>query len=243
MNTLLLRLAGPLQSWGTQSRFTIRETGMEPSKSGVIGLLCAAQGRPRDLPVDDLGALRLGVRVDREGALAVDYHTAGGAHRRGESYGVAKANGNAPEPVVSRRYYLADADFLVGLEGEDDALLRRLHDALREPVWQLCLGRKSFVPGVPVWLPDGLRLGETLEQALVAYPWPRQNLPVPPPERRPRRLRLVLEDEKGVDVRHDQPYALAFRDRTFALRYVRTDFRDLGSEVPIREEELCTSPA
>ena len=48
MNTLLLRLAGPMQSWGTQSRFTIRDTGYEPSKSGVIGLLCAALGKPRD---------------------------------------------------------------------------------------------------------------------------------------------------------------------------------------------------
>ena len=48
MHTLLLRLAGPMQSWGTQSRFTIRDTGLEPSKSGIIGLLCAALGKPRD---------------------------------------------------------------------------------------------------------------------------------------------------------------------------------------------------
>ena len=47
MSTLLLRLAGPMQSWGTQSRFTIRDSGLEPSKSGVIGLLCAALGKPR----------------------------------------------------------------------------------------------------------------------------------------------------------------------------------------------------
>ena len=42
MSVLLLRLAGPMQAWGTQSRFTVRDTGLEPSKSGVIGLLCAA---------------------------------------------------------------------------------------------------------------------------------------------------------------------------------------------------------
>ena len=40
MSTLLLRLAGPMQSWGVQSRFSVRDTGLEPSKSGVIGLLC-----------------------------------------------------------------------------------------------------------------------------------------------------------------------------------------------------------
>ncbi len=44
MSTLLLRLAGPMQSWGTQSRFTERDTGREPSKSGVVGLLAAAVG-------------------------------------------------------------------------------------------------------------------------------------------------------------------------------------------------------
>jgi len=42
MPTLLLRLAGPMQSWGLSSRFTIRDTSLEPSKSGVLGLLCAA---------------------------------------------------------------------------------------------------------------------------------------------------------------------------------------------------------
>ena len=47
MHTLLLRLEGPLQSWGTSSRFPQRDTGFEPSKSGVIGLLCAALGKPR----------------------------------------------------------------------------------------------------------------------------------------------------------------------------------------------------
>jgi CRISPR system Cascade subunit CasD len=39
MAVLLLRLAGPMQAWGTQSRFVNRDTELEPSKSGVIGLL------------------------------------------------------------------------------------------------------------------------------------------------------------------------------------------------------------
>ena len=44
MSTLLLRLAGPMQSWGTDSKFDVRRTGREPSKSGVIGLVAAALG-------------------------------------------------------------------------------------------------------------------------------------------------------------------------------------------------------
>ena len=45
MPALLLRLVGPMQSWGMQRRFSIRDTGTEPSKSGVIGLACAAFGK------------------------------------------------------------------------------------------------------------------------------------------------------------------------------------------------------
>ena len=60
MPTLLLRLVGPMQSWGTTSRFDERDTQLEPSKSGVLGLICAALGRDRSEPVEDLAALRMG---------------------------------------------------------------------------------------------------------------------------------------------------------------------------------------
>jgi len=66
-----------MQSWGVQSRFGVRDTGLEPSKSGVVGLLCAALGRARHEPIADLAALKMGVRVDCEGRLLRDYHTAG----------------------------------------------------------------------------------------------------------------------------------------------------------------------
>ena len=42
MATLLLRLAAPLQSWGSGSKFNIRSTEREPTKSGVIGMIAAA---------------------------------------------------------------------------------------------------------------------------------------------------------------------------------------------------------
>ena len=217
MNTLLLRLAGPMQSWGTQSRFTERDTGREPSKSGVVGLLCAALGRPRTEPVDDLAALRMGVRVDRAGALLVDYQTAGGAHRRGETYGVAMAEGGTGGTVVSRRAYLADADFVVGLAGDDLGLLRELDAALARPVWPLCLGRKAFPPGVPVAPPGGgLRPDADLVAALEAEPGPAA-----------APLRFVLEARFGgaAEVRADQPVGAAFATRRFLPRHVVTEFR------------------
>jgi len=226
MNVLLLRLCGPMQSWGVQSRFTVRDTGLEPSKSGVVGLLCAALGRRREEPVADLAALTMGVRVDQEGVMARDYQTAGKG-------GILKASGQVERKnlVVSNRYYLSDARFLVGLEGDDLDLLTRLHAALRDPVWPLYLGRKAFVPGEPVWLEDGLLPDTGLRTALETYPW------LGPEDKKPEaQVRLVLEDRNGPEVRPDQP--LSFADRRFSPRRVRTEF----IPAPPMKEEPCTSP-
>ena len=240
MNTLLLRLAGPMQSWGTQSRFTVRETGLEPSKSGVIGLLCAALGRGRSERLDDLATLRMGVRVDSPGVMKLDYHTAGGGRLPGgHPYGVRRASGGSGDTVLSNRYYLADADFLVGIESEDINLLRRLDDALRNPVWQLCLGRKAFVPGVPVYLPKGFREGERLEDALTKHPWPQWDVDVPVIRDRPDGLRLSIEDIDGEEVRMDQPTGASFQTRHFLPRRVKNHFRKLGTgdrEIPVRSD-------
>jgi CRISPR system Cascade subunit CasD len=224
MHTLLLRLSGPLQSWGVQSRFSIRDTGLEPSKSGVVGLLCAAMGRPRQERVTDLAALTMGVRVDQDGRPMYDFHTA---------QNVLKASGGIKDTEPSRRYYLADARFLVGLEGNDLILLRRLHDALRDPYWPLYLGRKAFVPGEPVWLSDGLLPDTGLRTALGEYPWlgPAHQEP-------PDQVRLVVEDTDGPEVRPDQP--ISFAERRFAPRRVSTTF--IPAPSARKEESPCTSP-
>lgn len=203
-----------MQSWGTTSRFDERDTQLEPSKSGVIGLVCAALGRDRSEPVDDLAALRMGVRVDREGLLLRDYQTA---------TGVLIASGK-PDPgrtVVSPRYYLADAAFLVGLEGQDIHGLERIQRALRSPVWPLALGRKSFVPGQPVWLPDGL-VNQGLEAALHTA----QRIAEPQREHRGQPLRVMMEHASAGAVRLDQPIA-PFAERRFGPRFVLSGVIDV----------------
>lgn len=162
MATLLLRLHGPLQSWGTTSRFDERDTQLEPSKSGVIGLVCAALGRDRADPIDDLASLRMGVRVDREGVPMRDYQTA---------TGVISAVGkpDLERTVVSPRFFLADAVFLVGLEGHDHVLMDHIYKALMAPCWPLALGRKSYVPSMPVFIGGGL-LSQGLCEALRTWP-------------------------------------------------------------------------
>lgn len=213
MATLLMRLAGPMQSWGTTSRFDERDTQLEPSKSGVLGLVCAALGRDRAEPVDDLARLRMGVRVDREGVLMRDYQTATGVM-------VATGKADLGRTVVSPRYYLADAAFLVGLEGDDLHLLETIQKALKQPVWPLALGRKSFPPGQPVWLAAGLH-ADDLETALRNAP----SIAPPQREHRERPLRLLLEDPSEGAVRLDQPVA-PFATRRFGPRFVRSGVVD-----------------
>lgn len=228
-----MRLSAPLQAWGVESRFAVRDTQREPSKSGVVGLVCAALGRPRDQSVADLAALRMGVRADQEGTLLRDYHVAGVG-------GYMRASGKVERRNVipGNRYYLADARFLVALEGDDLALLAQAHEALLRPRWPLFLGRKACPPGEPVWLADGLRKGATLETTLCAYPWLGPHWMEA--ERRPRQLRLILEDANGPQVRPDQP--LSFAERTFAPRRVRTRYCPTPT-VTLQEVESCTSPA
>lgn len=206
MSVLLLRLCAPMQAWGIQSRFSVRDTAREPSKSGVVGLLAAALGRPRHAAIDDLTALRMGVRVDREGTLLRDYHTAQEVYR---------AKGGTKPTELSTRYYLGDACFLVGLEG-DRSLLATLHTALRDPVWALFLGRRAFPPGEPIWLADGLRDSD-LHEALSTYPWLKGE-----PKSSPL-VRMVIEDRNGAEVRPDQP--LSFVPRRYAPRRVRHEYR------------------
>ena len=242
MAILLLRLTGPMQSWGTQSRFTHRDTGLEPSKSGVIGLICAALGKPRNednrpgLPMlEKLANLKMGVRVDYEGTIERDYHTAGGVHlKKDKDYGVPTADGKNKRPVTSDRFYLADAIFLVALSG-DATLLKSIHDALNKPVWQLYLGRKAFVPDASVYLSDGLMADvDDLDVALKSYPYlcPSKRSP-------PEKLRTEIEVEYGQGelVRQDQP--LSFAQRRFGLRHVRTG-QVLRCELPQpKEDQLC----
>ena len=208
MATLLMRISAPLQSWGTQSNFSHRDTGREPSKSGIVGLLCAALGRPRSEPVADLNALRMGVRIDQPGTILRDYHTAG----QGGYYKVGDKPGRptGKNAILSNRYYLADAKFLVGLEG-DAALLAQLQAALQQPTWFLFFGRKAFVPAERIWLSDGLRDAD-LVAALSQYLFLGA-------DKDAKRLRLVVEDESGSVVRNDQP--LSFQSRRFLPRYLR----------------------
>lgn len=152
MDTLLLQLAGPLQSWGVQAKFDNRTSSKAPTKSGVIGMIAAAQGRRRNEKISDLAeGLRFGVRTDQPGRAQVDYQTAQGK-----------------SAYVTYRHYLADAIFLVGFEGKRE-LLEEVKKALENPYYPLFLGRRSCPPVGKLVLEIAQDM--SLEEALSTYPW------------------------------------------------------------------------
>ena len=202
MATLLLRLAAPLQAWGADSKFETRKTGREPTKSGVIGLLAAALGLRRDEheALTRLTGLRFGVRVEREGQLLVDYHTAKTQDEK-TSY-------------VTYRHYLQDAVFLAGIESEDAALLQQLQQALLHPAFPLYLGRRCCPPTLPLCL--GIRQGSLLD---VLRTEPMQG-------RKPEtgKLRIVADADPADPAavpRQDLPVSFSPVHRQYGFRPVR----------------------
>lgn len=144
MATLLLRLAAPLQSWGSSSKFNIRTTEREPTKSGVIGMIAASLGIQRnDNPekLKPLAKLKFGVRVEQEGKLLKDFHM---VHEI--------KNGKVKDSHLTERYYLSDAVFVAGFESDDKELLEKIANAVQKPVYPMFLGRRSCPPTLPVFL-------------------------------------------------------------------------------------------
>lgn len=155
MKTLLLRLKGPLQAWGVGSRYQTRSTEHEPTKSGIVGLLAAAQGRRRTESIEDLAALSFAVRTDQPGTLVRDYQTA------------RNWNSSDKNSKLSTRYYLSDAVFVAGIHGPAP-LITDLAAHIKQPKFALYLGRRAC-PVNPDLLIDVA--DAALLEALHAVPW------------------------------------------------------------------------
>jgi CRISPR system Cascade subunit CasD len=148
MTGMVLRLAGPLQSWGERSPFPAeRDTAPFPTRSGMIGMFAAAEGLSRDQDLSRYEPLEFTVRVDRPGVPLVDYHTVGGGEP--DEFTAATSGGkHKGAAVITRRTYLADAVFVVGVRGPDRDI-DRIAGALHQPYWNPYLGRRSCPPDEP----------------------------------------------------------------------------------------------
>ncbi len=162
--TLLLWLEGPLQAWGHDSKFGVRDTLNFPTRSGVLGLLCCARGAggPEVEWLKQMAAMNMEVRAyartDKNGDSVLrepplrDFHMVGSGYNDKDPWQALlipktaegkKAVGGGTK--MTYRYYLQDSVFAVALEVPANQA-EVLVDALQNPVWDLYLGRKNCVP-------------------------------------------------------------------------------------------------
>lgn len=136
MKTILLKLSGPMQAFGTSSNFETRYTDYYPSKSAIVGMLAASLGYRRDdCRIEKINEIDFAVRVDQKPNLIRDYQIA-------QKY---KTNGTLTRNYVTNRYYLEDGIFIVAI-GARDELIEELYEALNRPYFQIFMGRRSCPP-------------------------------------------------------------------------------------------------
>lgn len=183
---LILRLEAPLQSWGSRSRWDVRDTATEPTKSGIIGLLgCALGYSMQDPQLEQLNsALRFGLRVEHPGRVVIDYQTitdylptaagdfkfGGGASKGPPEKLIAELK--EPATIQSPRSYIEDGAFLVVLESTDpgNPVINECARAVQQPRWPTYLGRKACVPTRPVFEAVTEDYAD-IEDALRRLPW------------------------------------------------------------------------
>jgi CRISPR system Cascade subunit CasD len=175
--------------------------------------------------LEPLTRLTMAVRHDRPGMPKRDYQTAGCA----ATDTIIKADGTQAKGggVVSQRFYLADAAFLVGLECDDKAFLERIHESLRDPVWTLALGRKSYVPSESIWIEGGVQ-DAPLREVMARWPWIANRRQW---EDLPGKILISYESQDGSGVlKMDQPLS-SFAERRFGVRFVRSELIPFPQEV------------
>lgn len=221
MSGLVLRLAGPMQSWGEHSAFGERDTLSHPTRSGLVGMFAAAQGVRRDEPLDRYADLRLVMRVDSPGLRMSDFQTVGGGLPREHTVPTAEGK-RRPEnatTIVTRKAFLADAVFTVAVTGPGTKDIGR---ALESPHWQTYLGRRSFVPDPLLVLG---RAADPVEELRTGVPLPQRHFPSGADS---VSVDLVSEGagsptalEQSRSTLNDIPRSFTSRRRRYASREVR----------------------
>lgn len=203
-------MSGPLQTWGTSSRFETRHTDFYPSKSAIIGIISACLGYKRDdNRILKLNELDFAVRIDQDGNIFRDYHIA-------QKF---KPNGDFDRTYVTNRYYMEDAVCIVSISHSEEIFIKEIENALRYPYFQPFMGRRS----IP--LPLDFIIDSTDDSAVESL----KNLPWQAMEwykkRSPKEINLsIYADadliEGGVkNIRRDKVISFSQKERKFGPRY------------------------
>lgn len=169
---LLIRLYGPLASWGDIAVGETRHSAVHPSRSALLGLLGAALGIERSDAAGQqalTNGYRFGIKLEATGRPLRDYHTVEVGVAPRKTRFLTRRRELAAEKVdtiLSTREYRCDSLALVAIEATSAAPydLNHLAQALRYPRFPLYLGRRSCPLAIP--LAPTLASASTLREAL-----------------------------------------------------------------------------
>lgn len=169
---LSLWLESPLQSWGCRSKFDRRDTLDFPTKSAITGLICCALGKKEP---DQKLIRRLTERPQvviaynrpyssklqkakkmRSLHQLLDFHTVSVGYNEKDKWEkmqiLTKEDGTKPQTSgkklpskLTYRYYLQNSFFGVIVSFEPE-FAEEIASALKNPIWDLYLGRKCCIP-------------------------------------------------------------------------------------------------
>ena len=209
--TLPLHLYADKQSWGGFGARSIRASMDFHTKSGLVGLMGAALGIPRDGDFSSLLSLKFATRLDREGSREIDYQT---SRKMGKEDAVSDQ---------TWREYLIWYGFTAFVSGSAEVLWS-VYEAFQAPKFASYLGRKNCQPAVDICPVQPLSM--PLEGALEDY-WPDYTDPDM------RRHQFEIDEDRldqGV-LRSDEPRRWReFSQRTVKVGYVTSFVQKTSSQ-------------
>jgi CRISPR system Cascade subunit CasD len=161
MQYCVFQLYAPLMSWGETAVGMERRSSPQPSKSAVIGLVAASLGIKREddirqgLLADRIG---IGVKLVSPGIMIRDFHTIQIPRPSKKRRYFTRRDEVAVNPVktgtiLSKREYRCDSMAFIALwikKPAPELNIESVNAALKNPVYQPYLGRKSCPPALPL---------------------------------------------------------------------------------------------
>lgn len=166
MKYLALWFEAPLQSWGIDSKFSLRSTFDFPTKSGIAGIILSSLGRggeERDF-LEHFSTFKETsisyVPTEKKDDMSIpliDFQVVGNGYNENDPWMLnlipKKRNGGKAKKGGSKltiRHYLQDAHFGV-VQEVDDSYSTIIASGLTNPMWPIYLGRRCCIPSYPLF--------------------------------------------------------------------------------------------
>lgn len=163
MNYIKLTLSGVLQYYADNNSIALRTTynsSIAPTKSAIVGLIASALGLPRkSKQLNDLyNTITTKYKVISSGQFFEDFQTIkplkSQSRYMNKFYTRNQFNtvggGIRDGQLIKNVQYLQDSEFEVYIGCEDNDLLHKIFETIKNPEYALYFGKRSCVPNKPI---------------------------------------------------------------------------------------------